>query len=62
MVAKYPAIPDPTIEPASLRDSVTSLKQAFETHSGQRGNKLYAAVTWKDLVDLGLITADDVPE
>jgi hypothetical protein len=61
MAAKYPAIPDPSLAPESLRDSVISVKQAFEIHTGQRGNKLKAAVTWQDLVDLGLIEANQVP-
>lgn len=38
-----------------------TVKQAFEIHSGQRGKRLDAAVTWQDLVDLGLIEASRVP-
>ena len=49
MVAKYPAIPEPTIEPTSLRDAVLSLKQAFEILSGQRGNQDYRAVLLPEL-------------
>jgi len=48
MVAKYPAIPEPTIEPTSLRDAVLSLKQAFEILTGQRGNPSYAALVLGD--------------
>lgn len=61
MAAKYPAIPDPTLDPASLRDSVLALKQAFEIHSHQRASPLNAAVTWQDLVNLNLITISQVP-
>lgn len=61
MAAKYPSIPDPNLDPKSLRDSVLALKQAFEIHSHQRGTPLNAAVTWQDLVNLGLITAAQVP-
>lgn len=61
MAAKYPSIPDPTLDPSSLRDSLLALKQAFEIHSGQRKTPLVAAPTWQDLVDLGLITSDQVP-
>ena len=56
MVAKYPAIPEPTIEPTSLRDAVLSLKQAFEIHTGQRGNPNYRALLPEDLVN----TTEDV--
>ncbi|WP_454627803.1 tail fiber domain-containing protein [Bradyrhizobium cenepequi] len=51
MAAKYPSIPDPTIDPASLRDSVLALKQAFEIMSGQRGDPSSAAVLPGDLSD-----------
>lgn len=61
MAAKYPSIPEPTTDPVSLRDSVLALKQAFEIHSHQRGVAAQAAVTWEDLVALGLITAAQVP-
>ncbi len=60
-MAKYPAVPDPSLKVESLRDSVLALKQAFEIHSAQRGKRLDAAVTWQDLVDLGLIDLADVP-
>ena len=49
MVAKYPAIPEPTIRPDSLRDAVLTLKQAFEVLSGQRGNPDYRAVLLPEL-------------
>lgn len=35
---RYPAIPDPTTDPQSLRDTVLALKQAVELLSGQRGD------------------------
>jgi hypothetical protein len=62
MAAKYPPIPEPTTDPGSLRDSVLALKQGFETLSHQRANPLVAAVTWSDLLALGLITAAQVPK
>ena len=52
MVAKYPAIPEPTLKPESLRDSILSIKQAFEVLTGQRGNPDYAAVTGEAFPDL----------
>ena len=60
-MAKYPAIPEPTTDPVSLRDTALAAKQAFEMLSRQRGNIRNAAVTWQDLVDQGLITAAKVP-
>lgn len=61
MSAKYTSIPDPTNDPISLRNSVVALKQAFEQLSRQRKNVPNAAVTWQDLVDLGLIKASQIP-
>ena len=49
MVAKYPAIPEPTLQPSSMRDSLLSVKQAFETLTGQRGNPDYRAVLLPEL-------------
>lgn len=38
MAPRYPSIPDPTVDPQSLRDSVLALKQAFELLAGLRGD------------------------
>jgi hypothetical protein len=56
MAPKYPAIPEPTIDPVSLRDVVMALKQAFEVLSGQRGNPDYRAVLLPELTALGADT------
>lgn len=61
MPAKYPAIPEPTVDPVSLRESAMATKQAFEILTGARGGKPNAAVTWQDLLDLGLVTKLQVP-
>lgn len=61
MTAKYPGIPEPTTTPESLRDTLLAAKQAIEIHTGQRGSKLNAAVSWQDLINLGLITPSQVP-
>lgn len=55
-MSKYQSIPEPNLKPESLRDSVLAIKQTVEIHTGQRGKKADTAVTWQDLVDLGLIT------
>ena len=48
-------------ERKSAGATINAAKQAFEIHTGQRGDRLASAVTWQDLVDLGLIDAEDVP-
>ncbi len=60
-VPKYPAINEPTTDTASLRESILSLKEATEMLTRQRGDPLASAITWADLVALGVITADQVP-
>ena len=49
MAPKYPAIPEPTLKPESLRDTILSVKQAFEVLTGQRGNPDYRAVLLPEL-------------
>ena len=55
------AIPEPYETLHSLRNSVIANKEVVETLSGQRGNILDAAVTWGDLLDIGLIKKDQLP-
>jgi hypothetical protein len=61
MTLRYPAIPNPSADPVALRSTGIALKETVETLTLQRGNPLNAAVTWQDLVNLGLITAAQVP-
>jgi len=61
MVAKYPSVPAPTVDIASLRESCAALKEVVEILTQQRGSTLNSAVTWQDLVNLGLITPAQVP-
>ncbi len=61
MPVKYPAIPEPQADVLSLRTSSAALKETVEMLTQQRGNKLNAAVTWQDLVDLGLALPTQVP-
>lgn len=42
---KYPAIPDPTTDPQSLRDSVLALKQMVELLAGTRGDAAAASAS-----------------
>jgi len=39
-----------------------AMKEAVESLSGQRGGPDDVAVTWGDLLDLGLISIDQVPQ
>lgn len=61
MAARYPAIPDPNAEINSVRDTAATLKETSEMLTGQRGNRALSAVTWQDLLDLGLITPLQMP-
>lgn len=49
---KYPAIPDPTIAPTSLRDSILAIKQALEILTEQRGDPANRALMPEDLEGL----------
>lgn len=43
-------------------ETVTTMKQVTETLTGQRrGSRAQSAVTWQDLVDLGLIEELQIP-
>lgn len=55
-------IPEPYENLASLRATALSNKELTEMLAGQRGNALDAAVTWQDLVDLGLVIPAEIPE
>ena len=61
MTVKYQSIPSPVAEAESLRATALATKEVVEAISGQRGSYLNAAVTWQDLVNLGLITLSQVP-
>jgi hypothetical protein len=54
-------IPDPHENLASLRAVAVATKELVETLAGQRGQAYTAAVTWADLVKLGLIKQDQIP-
>lgn len=57
-----PAIAQPTTDLMSLRNVCEQLKEAVEVLQGQRGiDNLDMVVRWRDLVQLGLIQAEDVP-
>jgi hypothetical protein len=62
MAQKYPAISDPITNIESLRSTASQLKEGAEIMQGIRGDRTLAAVTWQDLLRLGLITSDQLPK
>lgn len=55
----YRSVPEPT--PDTIQQSVTALKDTVEVLARQRAPVIASAVTFQDLIDLGLITAAQVP-
>lgn len=62
MAQKYPAIPDPAANLDNLRDTALALKEGQEILTRQRGNRSLSAVTWEDLLRLGLVTVSQIPK
>lgn len=56
---KYPAISEPQTSLPSLHNTVLELKQVVEILDGARKPKTAHAVVWQDLIDLGVVDADD---
>jgi hypothetical protein len=54
-------IPFPTASVESLRECALSNKELTEVLAGQRGSPLDAAVTWGDLVEIGVVKPEQVP-
>lgn len=61
-MSDFPSIPEPRPEPNVLAECMRAVKQIAEVLTRQRGKPAQSAVTWQDLVDLGLITADRIPK
>jgi hypothetical protein len=55
-------IPQPHENLASLHTTAMATKEAIETMQGLRGDHLDRAVTWGDLVRLGVATLPDFPQ
>ena len=54
-------VPEPYENLSSLRSTALATKELVEVLTGQRGQAADIAVTWGDLIDLGLIKPDQVP-
>lgn len=57
----FSAVPEPGVTPDSHRIALQALKQNVEVLTQQRKPKASSAVTWQDLLDLGLITPNQLP-
>ncbi len=59
---RKPGIPEPERNTSGLYDTCKALKEAVELLMGTRkDSRIDAAVTWRDLVDNGIIEVDQVP-
>jgi hypothetical protein len=54
-------IPEPYTDLGSLRATAMATKQLVEALAGQRGTVDDIAITWGDLLRLGVIKPDQVP-
>lgn len=64
MSRKFPAIPQPVRDnDDSIYEALLAMKEAIELMTRQRAKNLgtLAMPTWQELVDLGVITQDQVP-
>jgi hypothetical protein len=59
---RYPSIPKPAADLVALSRAGEAMKETLEILTQQRGDKRHSAVTWQDLVDLGLILPSQVPQ
>ena len=61
-MSRKPAIPDPVQDLGSLQAVAGALKEGLEMLQGVRGDVDDAAVTWGDLLRLGIVKKDQVPK
>jgi len=54
----FPSIPLPGVTPHAQQETLLALKQAIETLGGLKGDGAASAVTFDDLVALGLVTRE----
>jgi len=58
---KQPGIPHPDANLAAIHASLVAAIEAVEMLQGQRGSAYDCAVTWGDLIVLGLVQEGDIP-
>lgn len=61
---RFAAVPDPTLNIHALYNTVLALKENLELLVGERADPHASdtmAVTWAELLELGLITEDQIP-
>jgi hypothetical protein len=56
------AVPEPYEDVKSLFRTCMAMKELTEELAGQRGDPRNAAVTWQDLIDLGLVKPAEIPQ
>jgi hypothetical protein len=56
-----PAIPHPRQDIESLHRTVTALKEAVEALANVRGKPADSAITWQQLINLGIVQSSQVP-
>jgi hypothetical protein len=64
VAVKYPSIPDAPLGSPN-KESIDAMKETLEILKGERrdtARKENQAVTFKDLLDLGLISETDIPK
>lgn len=61
-MSTYPAIPNPDGSIPTQEAAILALKEAVEVLIRQRGLVLDSAVTWRDLVAIGVVTTAQVPK
>jgi len=59
----YPPIAEPVMTVESHQEVISALKTTVDTLVGNRSHKVFShsAVTWEDLVAVGVITRDQIP-
>lgn len=58
---RQPAIPHPDATVLSMHQTLMQLVEAVQMLQGQRGSVSDCAVTWGELLALGLIKEDQIP-
>jgi len=59
----YPPIVEPSVNLESHQEAITAIKQSVDILTRQRKSEEIplSAVTWNDLLGLGLVTRDQLP-